>query len=184
MMIQWVKNSMKITIILLAVSTVLFIFNLVAFPWFRYAPFFFLAIFVVLLVISPVLEGERDRAQGANMSALKVTVIAVVTVIAIAVGAILYRFATELVFPRKRHTEFISPQGTNTVIIEYDHLSRPKIYRKVAGVFQVKTPTQVNDSGYISLLNEPRTYTVHWENENEVTVHKGNYEKGVRIKLK
>lgn len=70
-------------------------------------------------------------------------------------------FISTISDPRERRAEHISPNGSNTILIEYDYASRPSIYRKVNFLFM--TPITFDfGAGY----NETITHEIIWLSED------------------
>lgn len=65
--------------------------------------------------------------------------------------------------PRERRQEYRSPAGENTIIIEYDHASRPFIYRRENALFMTPVPFDFGP-GY----NETVNHRVLWLSETQV----------------
>lgn len=72
-------------------------------------------------------------------------------------------FASVMLDPRERRLEYSSPTGSNTIIIEYDHASRPFIYRKENFLFMTPVPFDFGP-GY----NETVYHRVEWLSETKV----------------
>lgn len=84
------------------------------------------------------------------------------TLIALVIVTCIY-FISVMVDPRERRVEYQSPMGTNTIIIEYDHASRPSIYRKENFLFMTPIGFDLGP-GY----NETVSHEVIWLSENKV----------------
>lgn len=59
---------------------------------------------------------------------------AVVGTIISIIGVFFLYLLLRIMVPREVHREYISPESTHTIVIEYDHASRPSVYLKY-GIF-------------------------------------------------
>jgi len=131
-------------IVITFISALLSTFNLLAIPSSR--------LFVLFLVIITIAAGMSLNFKKKGKFAL----------IALIIVTCIY-FISVMVDPRERRMEYQSPMGTNTIIIEYDHASRPFIYRKENFLFM--TPIGFDfGPGY----NETVSHEVIWLSENQI----------------
>lgn len=80
--------------------------------------------------------------------------------------------------PREFHSEYVSPLKTRTVILEYDHASRPSLYLK-HGFFMSKIPLP-NFSGATEIIS----YSVEWISEDQLILKEEINKYSVFIKIK
>jgi len=127
------------------ISVFLSAFNLLAIPLSRLC--------VLCLAIITIATGTSINYKKKKS---RVALIALITVICI-------YFISILVDPRERRLEYQSPMGTKTIIIEYDHASRPSIYRK-ENIMIMKPIGFDFGPGY----NEVVSHEVIWLSENQM----------------
>lgn len=66
------------------------------------------------------------------------------------------------IFLSTEQQKFTSPSGTNTIIIQYDFVSRPTIYRK--GLIWDKKIWEYEGSGFMETVY----FNVEWLSENQI----------------
>jgi hypothetical protein len=120
------------------------ILNRLAFPYSRLCSFIIL---VVTILLYMVFDFKR-RKRCAYISVILICVVCLTSVV---------------VDPRERRGEYQSPLGKTTLIIEYDHASRPSIYRKDNFIFKSPIPFQFGP-GY----NETVKHEIVWLNEQQI----------------
>ncbi len=65
-------------------------------------------------------------------------------------------------FVNEEQEIFTSPQGTNTIIVQYDFTSRPIIYKK--GLFWNKKIWEYEEAGFMETVH----FGVEWISENQI----------------
>lgn len=132
------------------ISYIIALTSVVVFPWFNHIP-------TILMVLTGVIGIIYGRGCKYGLSE-KI----VVTFLYVFFG--LFMFVVLWVSnPREFHTEFPSPDGAQTVVMEYDHASRPTVYRKVNSWFMIKLETP-NTMGSMSIIQ----YRIKWLSDNEI----------------
>lgn len=106
-------------------------------------------------------SGETQGEESSLLYGLKKVIVSALALVVIWVVA----FLAFLLQPRDRQQIIQSPQGSNTIVLEYDLVSRPKLYRKKDGLFLTPIPLKTS-SGY----NESVEATINWLSEEEFEV--------------
>ena len=93
------------------------------------------------------------------MKNLKLTIILIV-------GIILFLIVgkDELQYETDRDKKYTSPNGTNTITVKYDYLSRPSVYKENKKIFSYNGP------GYM----ESVYFDVEWVSEDELILKATN----------
>jgi hypothetical protein len=98
------------------------------------------------------------------------------TSLAIAGGIVI--FVSLVIFvPREGHRQYTSPQGTRTVILEFDHASRPLLYQR--WYFFMWPVTLSEFRGSMEII----PYTVRWLSEDELLLRESTHGNAVTVRL-
>ena len=113
----------------------------------------------VLCIINTVTLGIFYPIIINTMKNLKLTIILIV-------GIILFLIAgkDELQYETDRDKKYTSPNGTNTITVKYDYLSRPSVYKGNKKIFSYNGP------GYM----ESVYFDVEWVSEDELILKATN----------
>ncbi len=122
----------------------------IVFPWFNYIPT------MLLLICMCIRISHRICSKKYLM-------------IPTCLGYVIFGFC-QFVFlwfllPRENHTEFPSPDQSQTIIIEYDYVSRPFLYRKINSFLMV----ELNTPPFIGAM-ETIEYTIQWLSDKEIVL--------------
>lgn len=120
--------------------------NRIAIPQFR-ATVYTIALLLILLRL---LNKEHSGVKR------------IASTIALMVCVSFVYFISILIDPRESRFESVSPLKTNTIIVEYDFVSRPTLFRQTYGLFMQQIPFKF-ESGY----NETVRHQIIWLTENQ-----------------
>ncbi len=140
---KWNRTLLIISACLTLFSAVMTTVNLIALPNSRLLP-------VVLAGITLVIYASNDFRRKTKFALLFMLPV-----------LLIYAMST-FIDPRERRTEYRSPMGSNTIVVEYDHASRPFIYRKENFLFM--TPIYEMSVGYNATIH----HEITWLSENTI----------------
>lgn len=105
---------------------------------------------ILFLLYPRKVSEEKEELEGTRevLSAVKKILVLAAAFLLIWGGY----FAFSILDLRERRTEVISPQGTNTIILEYDLMSRPYVAQRKFGIFMKALPLE-RKSGYMQTKN-------------------------------
>lgn len=120
-----------------------------------YTGFHFVAmVLAILTVLFSAVKGDRSGRGFIKNLLFYALLIAVI---------LMADFITVLLNPRERQTQYISPGGTNTIIMAYDFVSRPILYRKHNAMMMTSIPFSIG-AGYTETVN----HRVVWLSETKI----------------
>lgn len=149
-MVKKMKVVWIITIFLSLLSYILAFKSVIVYPLFNHIPF-------VLLMCSNVIGVAYGITSKCKVYKIIFSLMGFVF-LGLAMNLCLF-----LTNPREFHEEYLSPNGLQTIIIEYDHESRPSVYRKINPLFMKKLKTP----NFMRII-EVVKYDVKWLSNDEI----------------